>query len=93
MTDLLENLTIRPEMQLEGLATGDLLSQVLAQIRLTGDRVYSTTQAQGQRLELDEKSSHICVLQKGQLHITGADGQPRPSNRATFCYCPMIRRR
>lgn len=74
MTDLLENLTILPEMQLEGLATGDLLSQVLAQIRLTGDRVYSTTLALGQRLELDEKSSHICVLQQGQLRIEGPDG-------------------
>ncbi|MHA3737801.1 AraC family transcriptional regulator [Pseudomonas sp. Eth.TT006] len=75
MTDRLEDLTIRPELQLEGLATGDLLSQVLAQIRLTGDRVYSITLASGQRLQLDEKSSHICVLQKGQLHIEGADGQ------------------
>jgi len=75
MTDLLENLTIHPEMQLEGLATGDLLSQVLAQIRLTGDRVYSATLAQGHRLALDEKSSHICVLQKGRLIIEAADGQ------------------
>lgn len=75
MTDLLENLTIPPEMRLEGLATGDLLSQVLAQIRLTGDRVYCATQAEGQRLELDDKSSHICVLQKGQLCIEDVNGQ------------------
>lgn len=75
MTDLLENLTIPPEMQLEGLATGDLLSQVLAQIRLTGDRVYSANLPQGERLVLDERCSHICVLQKGQLHIEGADQQ------------------
>jgi AraC-like DNA-binding protein len=75
MTDLLENLTILPEMQLEGLATGDLLSQVLAQIRLTGDRVYSVTLAQGEHLELDAKSSHVCVLQQGRLHIESADRQ------------------
>ena len=75
MTDLLENLTILPELKLEGLATGDLLSQVLAKIRLTGDRVYSATLDMDKRLELDAKSSHICVLQHGRLHIEGADKQ------------------
>lgn len=75
MTDLLENLIILPEMQLEGLAAGDLLSQVLAQIRLTGDRVYSSSVAQGERLDLDEKSAHVCVLQTGQLRIEGTDRQ------------------
>ncbi|WP_273826313.1 AraC family transcriptional regulator [Pseudomonas asplenii] len=64
-----ENLIIHPEMQLEGLATGDLLSQVLAQIRLTGDRVYSCVLASGQCLDLDEKSAHICVLQSGELQL------------------------
>jgi AraC-like DNA-binding protein len=88
MTDLLEDLTIRPEMRLEGLATGDLLSQVLAQIRLTGDRVYSTTQAMGQHLTLDEKSSHICVLQKGQLHIESADGQVQTIEQGDILLLP-----
>ncbi len=76
MTDLLENLTILPQMQLEGLATGDLLSQVLAQIRLTGDRVYSLTLKHGQALELDGKTSHVCVVQKGALNTEGADTPP-----------------
>ncbi|WP_296187357.1 AraC family transcriptional regulator [Pseudomonas sp. UBA1879] len=75
MTDLLENLIILPEMQLEGLAAGDLLSQVLAQIRLTGDRVYTSSVAQGERLALDKKSAHVCVLQTGRLRIEGADRQ------------------
>ncbi|QXI27324.1 AraC family transcriptional regulator [Pseudomonas vanderleydeniana] len=75
MMDPLENLIIHPEMQLEGLAKGDLLSQVLAQIRLTGDRVYSSALAPGQHLELDEKSAHICVLQAGRLQLEQA-GQP-----------------
>jgi AraC-like DNA-binding protein len=88
MTDLLENLTILPQMQLEGLATGDLLSQVLAQIRLTGDRVYSMTLASGERLALDEKSSHICVLQKGQLHIEGADGQTQSIEQGDILLLP-----
>lgn len=70
-----ENLTILPEMQLEGLASGDLLSQVLATIRLTGDRVYSSTLKDSECLQLDDKSSHICVLQNGQLLIESADQQ------------------
>ncbi|NVZ52233.1 AraC family transcriptional regulator [Pseudomonas sp. B6002] len=75
MTNPLENLIIHPEMQLEGLAKGDLLSQVLAQIRLTGDRVYSAALVEAQCLELDEKSAHIGVLQQGRLLLEGA-GQP-----------------
>ncbi|ROM43635.1 AraC family transcriptional regulator [Pseudomonas poae] len=75
MTNPLENLIIHPEMQLEGLAKGDLLSQVLAQIRLTGDRVYASELVIGQPLMLDEKSAHICVVQQGQLHLERG-GQP-----------------
>lgn len=75
MTESLENLTILPEMQLDGLASGDLLSQVLAQIRLTGDRVYSSLLHPGEKLELDATSAHVCVLQSGEMHIEGADGQ------------------
>lgn len=73
MMNPLENLIIHPEMKLEGLAKGDLLSQVLAKIRLTGDRVYSSALVAGQRLELDEKSAHIGVVQHGKLHFEGAD--------------------
>lgn len=73
MTSPLENLIIHPEMKLEGLAKGDLLSQVLAQIRLTGDRVYSTALNRGQYLELDTQSAHICVVQQGQLSLDGHD--------------------
>ena len=39
MMELLENLTIRPEGKPLGATSGDLLSHVLAQIRLTGDVV------------------------------------------------------
>lgn len=75
MTDSPEHLTIFPEMQLEGFANGDLLSQVLAHMRLTGDRLYSATLAPGERLVLDCNSAHVCVLQGGQLHIQ-RDDQP-----------------
>ncbi|WP_240160421.1 AraC family transcriptional regulator [Pseudomonas bharatica] len=67
--------TILPEMQLEGFASGDLLSQVLAQMRLTGDRVYSATVEPGERLMLDCNSAHVCMLQSGQLRIQ-RDGHP-----------------
>ncbi|MBW4790788.1 AraC family transcriptional regulator [Pseudomonas tolaasii] len=73
MTNPLEHLIIHPEMKLEGLAKGDLLSQVLAQIRLTGDRVYSTALNSNQPLDLDQQSAHICVVQQGQLHLEGVD--------------------
>lgn len=76
MMNPLEDLIIHPEMQLEGLAKGDLLSQVLAQIRLTGDRVYSCALAEGQRLALDGKSAHICVLQQGLLCLEGESPSP-----------------
>ncbi|NCE82968.1 AraC family transcriptional regulator [Pseudomonas sp. Q1] len=75
MTNPLEHLIIHPEMQLEGLAKGDLLSQVLAQIRLTGDRVYASELTIGQPLKLDEKSAHICVVQQGGLQLESG-GQP-----------------
>lgn len=75
MMDSLENLTILPEIQIEGLATGDLLSQVLAQICLTGDRVYSAVLEDAECLELMRNSAHVCVLQKGRLCIQSTDQQ------------------
>ncbi|NWA24961.1 AraC family transcriptional regulator [Pseudomonas gingeri] len=75
MMESLENLTILPEMQLEGLAAGDLLSQVLAQIRLTGDCVYSCVLGAGEPLELEERSAHVCVLKQGQLQVDSAEEQ------------------
>lgn len=75
MIDSPEHLTILPELHLEGFVTGDLLSQVLAQIRLTGDRIYLAALEDGERLELDSASAHICLLQEGQLRIQGTDSQ------------------
>ena len=69
MMNSMENLIIHPEMQLEGFAAADLLSQVLAKIRLTGDHVYSVTLESNQPLMLDEKSAHVCMLRSGSLHI------------------------
>ncbi len=68
--DLPENLTDLPKMQLKAIASGDLLSQVLAQIRLTGDRFYSVTLHEGECLALEKNSANICIVQQGRLQIS-----------------------
>lgn len=69
MAESLENLIIRPELLLQGLAKGDLLSQVLAQIRLTGDRVYSLRLQTRGRVQLEPRAAHVCVLKEGRLKV------------------------
>ncbi len=77
MTELLENLTINPEMAVGDATSTDLLSHILAQIRLTGDRLYSRTLTEGGRLELDEpEAAHVCVVTEGVLHIEQAGRAP-----------------
>lgn len=76
MMKSLEDLIIRPELQLRGLATGDLLSQVLAQIRLTGDRVYSSRLPARARLELEAGAAHVCVLREGRLKVASGGEAP-----------------
>ena len=71
MIELPKNLTILPEMEVGGLASADLLSHVLAQIRLTGDRVYSCSLVQEGRLELEAGAAHVCVVTEGALRIEG----------------------
>jgi AraC-like DNA-binding protein len=71
MTESLEDLIIRPDLQLQGLATGDLLSQVLAQIRLTGDRVYSSRLQARQHINLVARAAHVCVVEQGRLKVGG----------------------
>jgi AraC-like DNA-binding protein len=76
MTQSTENLTIHPELALEGLAGGDLLSQVLARIRLTGDRVYATTLAAAARLDLAAQTAHVCAVNEGVIEVTGEGSAP-----------------
>ena len=72
MMESLEDLIIRPELQLQGIATGDLLSQVLSQIRLTGDRVYSSRLRARECVELEARAAHVCVLKEGRLKVSHA---------------------
>ena len=69
MTELPEYLIIRPELEFGDRASTDLLSHVLAQIRLTGDRVYSRVLAPEERLELEGDAAHVCIVTEGVLHI------------------------
>ncbi|TPL93272.1 AraC family transcriptional regulator [Mesorhizobium sp. B2-3-11] len=74
MTESPENLTILPDGASH--VTGDLLSHVLAQIRLTGDQVFSRSLAKAEQLDLDEGQAHIVVVTAGALHMESEDQAP-----------------
>ncbi len=76
MTQSAKNLTIHPELALVSLAGGDLLSQVLARIHLTGDGIYATTLAAGARLDLSAQTAHVCVVNEGVIEVTGYVSAP-----------------
>jgi AraC-like DNA-binding protein len=76
MIELPTNLTIHPDLGMENPASTDLLSHVLAQIRLTGDHVYSCNLASKARLELEGGAAHICVVTEGLLSIEGDERGP-----------------
>lgn len=76
MTDSRENLIDLPDDGPRGAASGDLLSHVLAQIRLTGDQVESRTLTQSERLNLEAGAAHVLVVTEGALHLSGDDEGP-----------------
>ncbi|MBZ9799319.1 AraC family transcriptional regulator [Mesorhizobium sp. ES1-4] len=71
-----ENLTVLPDGAFHTGVTGDLLSHVLAQIRLTGDQVFSRTLAKAEQLDLDEGQAHIVVVTAGALSMEREDQAP-----------------
>ncbi|MFB0488801.1 AraC-like DNA-binding protein [Methylobacterium sp. OAE515] len=72
MTGTRENLINPPDAGSRG-ASGDLLSHVLAQIRLTGDQVQARTVAQAARLELEIDAAYVLVVAEGSLRISAGD--------------------
>lgn len=76
MIGLPKNLTILPELEVGVPASADLLSHVLAQLRLTGDQVYSCSLAQEGRLELEAGAAHVCVVTEGTLRVEGDEREP-----------------
>jgi len=76
MTDHLENLTVYPDSDVRSALSADLLSHVLAQLRLTGDKVHSRALEAGQASELDPEAAHVLVVTEGTLKLEGDDQTP-----------------
>ncbi len=76
MTDHLENLIVHPESDVRSALSADLLSHVLAQIRLTGDKIYSRVLQAGQAAELDPETAHVLVVTEGALTLAGDHQTP-----------------
>ncbi|MCX5512392.1 AraC family transcriptional regulator [Kaistia algarum] len=72
MMEPLENLTIHPE-DARGAVSGDLLSHVLAQIRLTGEHVASHTLEAAGPLEVGSEDAHVAVVTSGSLRMEEED--------------------
>jgi AraC-like DNA-binding protein len=72
MTGTLENLTDLPS---DG-ASGDLLSHVLAQVRLTGDHVRSHEVAPSEGLDLEVGAAYVLVVAEGSLNVVGDGSEP-----------------
>jgi len=73
MTEPGKDLIIRPELALQGMVRGDLLSQVLARVKLTGDRVYTTRVDAASLLELQAQSAYVCIVTDGTLQVDHGD--------------------
>jgi AraC-like DNA-binding protein len=76
MMETLENLSVHPGGKPLGAISGDLLSHVLAQIRLTGDHVLSRKLASAEPLNLEPGEAHIIVVTAGALQTEDDDGSP-----------------
>ncbi|MCB8882655.1 AraC family transcriptional regulator [Acidisoma cellulosilytica] len=73
MAERLENLTDRPDGSAATSVNNDLLSQVLAQIRLTGDGVVLTTVASSEALPLASHAGVVCLVTDGNLLFESDD--------------------
>ncbi len=71
-----ENLSDLPEEKVRSTVNSDLLSHVLAQIRLSGDGVERVTIAGGKELQLAPDAGHVCVVANGAIRMTSVDGPP-----------------
>jgi AraC-like DNA-binding protein len=88
MIELPKNLTILPEMEVGIPAAADLLSHVLAQIRLTGDRVYSCSLTEEGRLKLEADTGHVCVVTAGALRIESDERGPLVIDKGELVMLP-----
>jgi AraC-like DNA-binding protein len=88
MIETLENLTIRPDGQQVGGTSSDLLSHVLAQIRLTGDQIFERTLARDEMLALGDGEASIVVLRAGALRMELAEEEPITLDRGDLVLLP-----
>ncbi|PNG27072.1 AraC family transcriptional regulator [Methylocella silvestris] len=76
MMEMLENLMIHPDGEPRGATSSDLLSHVLAQIRLTGEQVFSRTLAEAEQLDIDAAEAHVVVVMAGAVQIEADNETP-----------------
>jgi hypothetical protein len=88
MMESLENLTNRPEGKPLGATSGDLLSHVLAQIRLTGDVVLPRTLTEEEHLDLNADEAHVIVVAAGALRMSTTITCLLSSTPDISCCCP-----
>jgi AraC-like DNA-binding protein len=73
-----KDMSVHPEGSTLGPAAGDLLSNVLAQIRLTGDGVVQVVAARGETLDLAPDAGHVCMVTSGSLTMVGVKRSKSP---------------
>ncbi|MEI9915672.1 MAG: cupin domain-containing protein [Methylovirgula sp.] len=61
---------------------------MLAQIRLTGDRVYSCSLVQEGHLELEADTGHVCVVTEGALRIESDERGPLVIDKGELVMLP-----
>jgi hypothetical protein len=64
-------LTILPDRTPAGLANGDLLSQALARMRMTGDRVFSSILLPFAQLDMPVQAAHAYAVMENAARIDG----------------------
>lgn len=75
MTGHPKNLTLYPDDEESSSPSADLLSHVLAQLRLTGDKVQSTSLPGHHAVQLDPKMAHVVVIEDGELWVHADGGE------------------
>jgi AraC-like DNA-binding protein len=73
ITETRENLTVPPDDAARGAASGDLLSHVLAQVRLTGDGVYADAIPAGGQVALNPSIAHAFIVTEGAFQCAAPE--------------------
>ena len=81
MTGHPKDLTIHPDDEAGASPSADLLSHVLAQLRLTGDKVTSKHLPTRHVVSLDPAMAHVIVIEEGELAVH-AEGEATMQVRA-----------